>query len=206
MVEEPSCFASALTADFKFTNDLRTEVELTVRSSAVLEPDLEPPLVSSFALTPSGTLDLTPDFEDVTAAADWSSAGSGVEPDSDDASVAPKPDGDGDEGLVAGCAANVTAEIGIAFTYIGVPRDRMHSMRQQRGASLGCESGGDGCDFSDLQKWDRRHRRKSMSQECRRGKRCRVGPAKSSASVSRLVTAMPALQQVGVIELPLLAA
>jgi hypothetical protein len=95
-------------------------------------------LLASFVFSPSWAANLTADFEEIAAAADWFRAGSGVDPDSDDARVVLKVEGAGGaETLVVVGAAGVAAWIGIAFTYIGVPRHRMHSMRQQRRADLG---------------------------------------------------------------------
>jgi hypothetical protein len=98
-------------------------------------------LLASFVFSPSWAANLASDFEDVADGPDWLRAGSGVDAESDDASAALKVEGaGGDEGLVVVGAAGVPAGIGIAFTYIGVPRDRMHFMRQQWGADLGWES------------------------------------------------------------------
>lgn len=58
----------------------------------------------------------------------------------EEASAALKLDGwDGDDAgsLVAVGAAGAAAGMGIASTFIGVPRDRLHSMRQLRGVDLG---------------------------------------------------------------------
>ena len=51
--------------------------------------------------------------------------------------MALKLEGTGDEGLVAVEAAGVAAGMRIASTCIGVPRVRLHSMRQWQGADLG---------------------------------------------------------------------
>jgi len=81
-------------------------------------------------LTPAWAPTLEPDFATVATIAGRSGECSGADADSDEASVAPKLEGAGDEGPVVVGAAGVAAGIGIAFTYIAVPRDRMHSIRQ----------------------------------------------------------------------------
>jgi len=57
----------------------------------------------------------------------------------DEASVALKLEGADDGDLVAVEAAGVAAGMGIASTCIGVPRVRLHSMRQCRQSVLGWE-------------------------------------------------------------------
>jgi len=60
-----------LTADFEFSgNELIAGLELTARTGAGLELDLESALVSSFVFTPIGASSLELDFAAVLAMAD----------------------------------------------------------------------------------------------------------------------------------------
>jgi hypothetical protein len=90
-------------------------VELALRFETTSELDLE----SAFA-----------------AGADGFSKSSGPELDMDEASFAPKAEGaaDGDTDASRGGAGAVGAATGmrVASTCIGVPRVRLHSMRQRR--------------------------------------------------------------------------
>lgn len=113
-------------AGFEFgLNELRAEMELAPRLGAVLELDLELMFVSALETNPAP--DSMPDFALV-----FSSVCSGVALDMDEASVALKLGGADDGGLAAAEAVCVAAGMRIASTYIGVPRVRLHSMRQWR--------------------------------------------------------------------------
>ena len=99
----------------------------------------------------------------------------------DEASFAlklPVPD---NAGLVAVEAADIAAGMGIAFTCIGVPRVRLHSMRQWQGAWL--ELGTHAATVANSKTYMKGDRRRSGRKTLVRagcGKGCRVQPGKIS--------------------------
>ncbi len=140
--------ASDITTDFEVRfNELRVGLELTPRFGTVLEMDLESPFGWSFETNvapdfvpdsaPTFAPNLESDLAVVVVVADWSPECSGAELDMEEASVALKLEEADDEGLAAVGAARVAAGMGIAFTCIGVPRVRLHSMRQWRRVRFG---------------------------------------------------------------------
>jgi hypothetical protein len=132
-----SDLASALSTDFEFSsNELRVGPALPARFGARLALDLAAMFVSRFVFASTWAPNLEPDSAVVPDAADSSWEGSAAL-DMDEASVALKLVGGDDAGsVVAGGAAGIATGMGIASTYIGAPRDRLHSTRQWRVADL----------------------------------------------------------------------
>jgi len=144
--------AADLLSDFPANFEVRSrELKFTpglqARFDAALELDSESMLVSDFAP------DFGLDFDADATARDWFWRCSGAEPETDEASAAPKlVDG---SGLLAAEAACFAIEIGSASTCIGVPQVRLHSARQWQNV-LACagQVSCNGRNFRDLGRRD----------------------------------------------------
>jgi hypothetical protein len=179
-------------------------------SAPTVTPGFAPVFGSIFSLP------LAPDVE-VIAAGDGFGAGPGRELDMEVASAAPKLEGahgaDANDGCgVVAEAAGVAAGMGIASTGIAVPRVRLHSTRQWRGIPRRQGRGLAMVAISETYRNAPGDDEDSKTEwKTDGGKSCRAQPGKIRPSRGAVqgcdsIAMMPALQQIGGIELLLLAA